>query len=111
MNVTSGLAFVPLIKTPVYSGTKSFLHSFTLASRELLKNRNIEVIEIIPPALNTDLGGKGKHDFAPPVSDFIESIFTQLRNGSQSLTFGYSEAVAKAGADVLENAFKKMNQL
>lgn len=58
MNVTSGLSFVPLTKTPVYSGTKAFFHSFTLSLRHLMKPKNIEVIEIIPPALNTDLGGK-----------------------------------------------------
>src|SRR5476651_2459582 len=56
MNVTSGLSYVPLTKVPVYSATKAFFHSFTLSARYLLKPKNIEVIEIIPPALNTDLG-------------------------------------------------------
>src|SRR3954462_11993332 len=41
MNVTSGLSFVPLTKTPIYSGTKAFLHSFTLSLRHLLKTKNI----------------------------------------------------------------------
>ena len=62
INVTSGLAFVQLTKTPVYCGTKAFFHSYTLTIRHLLKAKNIEVIEMIPPALNTDLGGKGIHD-------------------------------------------------
>ena len=57
MNVTSGLSFVPFTKVPVYSATKAFFHSFTVSLRHLLKSRNVEVIEIIPPALNTDLGG------------------------------------------------------
>ncbi|WP_295795712.1 SDR family NAD(P)-dependent oxidoreductase [Mucilaginibacter sp.] len=78
INVTSGLAFVPFTKVPVYSATKAFFHSFTLSARYLLKGKNIEVIELIPPALNTDLGGKGLHDFAQPVSEFIDSVF--LRN-------------------------------
>lgn len=109
INVSSGLAFVPLIKTPVYSSTKFFIHSFTLSLRELLKSKNIEVIEMIPPALNTDLGGKGIHDFAPPVSDFIESIFEQLKQGKTELTFGFSESVSKAGQEELKAAFKKLN--
>jgi len=75
INVTSGLSFVPLTKAPVYSATKAFFHSFTLSARHLLKSKNIEVIEMIPPALNTDLGGKGLHDTQPPVSDFIEAVF------------------------------------
>src|SRR5689334_21885131 len=51
VNVTSGLAFSPLTKTPVYSATKAFLRSFTISLRYLLKSKNIEVIELIPPAL------------------------------------------------------------
>ncbi len=109
VNVTSGLLFVPLTKTPVYSATKAFFHSFTLSLRHLLKSKNIEVIEIIPPALNTDLGGKGLHDAAPPVSDFIESIFEQLKTGSNELTFGFSEAMVKATPEDLKNAFNRMN--
>ena len=109
MNVTSGLSFAPLAKTPVYSATKAFLHSFTLSLRYLLKDRNIEVIEVIPPALNTDLGGKGIHDFAPKVSDFIETIFEQLQKGKKELTFGFSEEMINAGPVELKNAFSKMN--
>lgn len=109
INVTSGLSFVPLTKTPVYSGTKAFFHSFTLSLRYLLAPKNIEVIEMIPPALNTDLGGKGLHDHAPPVSDFIQSIFEQLKQGKTELTFGFSEAMAKASQDDLRNAFNRLN--
>ena len=110
MNVTSGLSFVPLTKTPVYSATKAFFHSFTLSLRHLIKSKGVEVIEIIPPALNTDLGGKGLHDAAPPVSDFIESIFEQLKQGKTELTFGFSEMMTKAGPEDLQKAFSRMNQ-
>lgn len=109
MNVTSGLSFVPLTKAPVYSASKAFFHSFTLSVRQLLKSKNIEVIEIIPPALNTDLGGKGIHDAAPPVSDFIESIFQQLKEGKTELAFGFSKAMSKANPEELNIAFNRMN--
>lgn len=111
MNVTSGLSFVPLLKTPVYSATKAFFHSLTLSLRQLVRSKNIEVIEIIPPALNTDLGGKGIHDFAPPVNDFIEAIFAQLKEGKTELTFGFTETISKAGQEVLHPVFSRMNQL
>lgn len=110
INVTSGLSFVPLAKTPVYSGTKAFFHSFTLSLRYLLRDRNIEVIEMIPPALNTDLGGKGLHDHAPPVSAFVESIFEQLKEGKTELTFGFSEERAKVGASENKAVFDRLNQ-
>lgn len=109
INVTSGLAFVPLTKVPVYSATKAFFHSFTLSLRALVKPRGIEVIELIPPALNTDLGGKGLHDQAPPVSAFIDAIFEQLKQGKTELTFGFSEAMTKASPDDLRAAFDRMN--
>jgi uncharacterized oxidoreductase len=110
MNVTSGLSFAPLTKVPVYSATKAFMHSFTLSLRHLLKTKNIEVIEIIPPALNTDLGGKGIHDFAPAVSDFIEAIFKQLEEGKEELTHGFSENMLNAGPQELKTAFGNMNR-
>jgi uncharacterized oxidoreductase len=110
INVSSGLAFSPLSKTPVYSATKAFIHSFTLSLRHLLKDKNIEVIEMIPPALNTDLGGKGLHDFAPPVSEFIESIFEQMKEGRNELTFGFSEQMILAGPEELKITFRRMNE-
>jgi len=85
------------------------MHSFTLSLRHLVKSRNIEVIEMIPPALNTDLGGKGIHDFAPPVGEFISAIFDQLKQGKNELTFGFTEAISQAGQDVFQNIFAKMN--
>ncbi|MBS1663993.1 MAG: SDR family NAD(P)-dependent oxidoreductase [Bacteroidetes bacterium] len=109
MNVTSGLAFVPLAKVPVYCATKAFLRSFTLTLRYSLKAKNIEVVEIIPPALNTDLGGKGLHDDFPPVSDFINSIFEQLKEGKVELTFSTSEGRLKANNETILGYFNRMN--
>ena len=109
INVTSGLAFIPFTKVPVYSATKAFLHSFTLSIQHLLKEKNIEVIEMIPPALNTDLGGKGIHDFAPPVSNYIEAIFKQLKEGKTELSFGFSEEGSKAGPEEIRKIFNRLN--
>lgn len=109
MNVTSGLAFVPLSKVPVYCGTKAFMRSFTLSLRHQLKETNTEVIEIIPPALNTDLGGKGIHDGHPSVNDFVESIFNQLKEGKTELTFGTSESRAAANNETVTEYFNRMN--
>lgn len=109
INVTSGLAFVQLSKVPVYCATKASLHSFTLSLRHMLKAKNIEVIEMIPPALNTDLGGKGLHDGQPHVSDFINAVFQQMKEGKTELTFGFSEVMAKATPDIINATFNKMN--
>lgn len=109
INVTSGLAFVQLSKVPVYCATKAFFHSFTLSLRHMLKSKNIEVIEMIPPALNTDLGGKGLHDGQPPVSDFVNAVFQQMKEDKTELTFGFSEVMANATPDIIKAAYNRMN--
>ena len=109
INVTSGLSFVQLAKVPVYCATKAFFHSFTQSLRYLLKSKNIEVLEIIPPALNTDLGGKGLHDGQPSVSDFVAAVFDQLEAGKEELTFGFSEIMANADPATIKATFHKMN--
>jgi uncharacterized oxidoreductase len=57
MNVTSGLAFVPLPVSPVYCATKAGLHSFTQSLRVQLHNSNVKVFELAPPATQTELLG------------------------------------------------------
>jgi uncharacterized oxidoreductase len=109
INVTSGLAFVPFSKIPVYCATKAFLRSFTLSLRHSLKSTHIEVIEMIPPALNTDLGGKGIHDAHPPVSEFVESVFKQMKEGKTELSFGMSEGRVKANNESIAEYFNRMN--
>jgi uncharacterized oxidoreductase len=109
INVTSGLAFIPASRIPVYCATKAFMRSFTLSLRSNLKSTGIEVIEMIPPALNTDLGGKGLHDWAPPVSGFVEAVFNQMKEGKTELTFGTSEDRARENNEVISDLFHTMN--
>ena len=57
VNVSSGLAFIPMPAFPVYCASKAAVHSFTLTLRQQLKNSGVKVIEIIPPYVATELGG------------------------------------------------------
>ncbi|MFZ4403343.1 MAG: SDR family oxidoreductase [Pseudobdellovibrionaceae bacterium] len=68
MNVSSGLAFVPLPISPVYCATKAGLHSFTLSLRAQLKNTNVKVFELAPPATQTDLLGSFMRDDMKDIS-------------------------------------------
>jgi uncharacterized oxidoreductase len=108
MNVSSGLAFVPLNYMPVYCATKAALHSFTLSLREQLKNTSISVTEIIPPAVKTNLGGA--HDFGEELSAYADSVMAQLKAGLPETTFGLSQRLQTLSQAELAQTFKQMNQ-
>lgn len=74
VNVSSGLAFVPLVDTPTYSATKAAVHAYTVALREALRGR-IEVIELAPPAVRTELTpGQESREGYLPLEDFAEEV-------------------------------------
>ncbi|RTQ48859.1 SDR family NAD(P)-dependent oxidoreductase [Hymenobacter gummosus] len=109
INVTSGLAFTPAAFAPIYSATKAALHSFTISLREQLRNTGIRVLEIVPPAVNTDLGGAGLHTFGVPVNDFADSIVERLAAGEQEVGYGTSEERRLASRAELDAATEAMN--
>ena len=74
VNVTSGLAFVPLPKAPTYSATKAALHSYTQALRVQLEGR-VEVIELAPPAVRTELTpGQSTREGYMPLDAFADEV-------------------------------------
>ncbi|MBX4899688.1 MULTISPECIES: SDR family oxidoreductase [Rhizobium] len=79
VNVSSGLAFVPLVSSPTYSATKAAIHSYTVAMREALKG-TVEVIELVPPLVQTELTpGQSKVPVALPLPDFINEVVALLQ--------------------------------
>ena len=71
VNVTSGLAFVPMPRTATYSATKAAMHSYTVSLRVRLQG-SVEVIELAPPAVQTELTpGQSTRDGYMPLDDFI----------------------------------------
>ena len=74
VNVTSGLAFVPLVTTATYSATKAAIHSYTLSLRDALAG-SVEVIELAPPAVQTDLTpGQRERAGYQPLDDFADEV-------------------------------------
>jgi uncharacterized oxidoreductase len=110
INVTSGLAFVPLARAPVYSATKAALHSFTLSLRHQLSGTPISVVELAPPAVNTDLGGPGLHTFGVDLDEFADAVFARLSAGEEEIGYGFAEQAQRASRQELEEIFRRMNQ-
>ncbi|KAK2462238.1 hypothetical protein APHAL10511_005734 [Amanita phalloides] len=93
VTVTSGLAIVPAAWIPNYSATKAALHSFTISLRAQLQKTKVNVIEIIPPLVESEL-----HDdagttnrlsrFWMPIDQYIENTVGGLRKGERVVTCG-----------------------
>ena len=109
INVTSGLSFVPLVGAPVYSASKAALHSFTLSLRRQLAKTPIQVIEIAPPAVNTDLGGPGLHTFGVPLNEFADAAMKRLATDELEIAYGFAETASKASRAELNEMFERIN--
>ena len=83
VNVTSGLAFVPLAATPTYSATKAAMHSYSQSLRHLLRETKVQVIELPPPLVATDLTpGQKANPYAMPLEDYIKESVALLADGA-----------------------------
>ena len=81
VNVTSGLAFVPLPRAATYSASKAALHSYTVSLRATLGDQ-VEIIEVAPPAVQTDLTpGQSTREGYMPLEDYIEETWANFGDG------------------------------
>jgi uncharacterized oxidoreductase len=84
INISSGLAFVPIAFMPVYCATKAAIHSFTLSLRHQLKG-SVKVYEIAPPSTDTELGHERRADKTQthggiPINQFLAEAMEGLKN-------------------------------
>ncbi|NBD27163.1 SDR family oxidoreductase [Paenibacillus glycinis] len=109
LNVTSGLAHVPIAAAPVYCATKAALHSFTLSLRKQLEQQGIEVLEICPPHTNTDLGIPGGNAHGIPLDLFADAVMKSLAEGEQEVSYGWSTLTSQASRAERDEIFKQVN--
>jgi uncharacterized oxidoreductase len=110
INITSGLAIAHAAWVPIYSATKAAIHSFTMSLRFQLSQTPVKVIEVAPPAVNTDLGGPGLHTFGVPVRDFADAVMTNLEKGEEEFGYGTSEQMRNASRQQINETFERMNK-
>ena len=87
INVSSGLAFVPTPAAPTYSASKAFFHSYTESLRFQLKGSSVDVLEIIPPYVQTELGGPAQaiDPRAMPLKDYIAETMQIFKNQPEAV--------------------------
>lgn len=83
MTVTSGLAFIPLVATPTYNATKAAIHSWTQSLRTQLSGTSVEVLELAPPAVATDLmPGHAENPNSMPLADYTAEVIGLIEAGN-----------------------------
>jgi uncharacterized oxidoreductase len=84
VTVSSGLAFTPLAATPTYSATKAAIHGYTMAMRQQLRDTKVEVLELVPPYVQTGLMGEqqASDPRAMPLAEFISEVMDIIGKGA-----------------------------
>jgi uncharacterized oxidoreductase len=115
ITVSSGLAFLPRADFPTYCATKAAIHSYTQSLRSQLSNTNVQVIEIIPPYVQTELQGpeQAKDSRAMPLADFINETTEILasQTGVREVTVervGFQRTAESSGE--YDDRYKQFNE-
>lgn len=114
INVSSGLGFVPAAKMPVYSATKAGIHAFTMAFRKQVERLGIRVVEVVPPAVDTELNlaGRAKRGGFRPVlsaATFVAAVMKGLESDAREIGYGTTASSIHASRAELDRAFEQMN--
>jgi uncharacterized oxidoreductase len=116
LNVSSGLGFVPLPLAPTYSATKAALHSYTQSLRFQLRDTPVQVVEIIPPYVQTELGGshQAADPRAMPLAEYIAETIQILRDQPEAPENCVEKAKFLRFAEAtgsFEKAFEMLSQM
>lgn len=113
MNVSSGLAFVPLALTPTYSATKAALHAYTQSLRYQLKGTSTEVLELIPPYVATHLMNGASDPRAMPLDAFIAEVMEILETQPEATEICVENVKGlrfAAETGMYEEIFQRLNE-
>ncbi len=115
VNVSSGLAFIPLTIMPIYCATKAAIHSFSVSLRHQLRGTPIKVFEIIPPTVDTELdkgarAARGQEDRGIPPTLVAKEALPRMERNEYEITVGRAENIRAASRTDFDRMFGNMNR-
>jgi len=114
VNVSSGLAFVPIAMMPVYCAAKAAIHSFTTSLRHQLRDTSIRVFEAAPPATDTELdrsfaGGQEEAYRGINPQEVAAAIMEGMKTDTGEIIIGEAQRLYKAARRNSEAIFNQLN--
>ena len=115
VNISSGLAFVPLAVVPIYCATKAAIHSFSISLRHQLRDTAIRVFEIIPPIVDTELDKgareeRGQDYRGIPPFEVAKVTLNALENNEYEVAIGMAQYLKTGSRNNPEQTFHNMNR-
>jgi uncharacterized oxidoreductase len=114
INVSSGLAFVPIAAMPVYCATKAAVHSFSVSLRHQLARTSVRVFEIVPPAVDTELGAgstrpAGQSHGGISASEVAAETIRALSSDEYEIVVGRAKGLVEGSRQDFEGTFQQLN--
>jgi len=114
INVSSGLGFVPMAFMPVYCATKAGIHMFTVSLRHQLKDTSVKVFEVVPPAVDTELGkgttGESEGEYRGiPASEVADAVLKALQANEYEVVIGEAKGLVQGAKTDFKKAFQRLN--
>lgn len=114
INVSSGLGITPSSRVPIYSSTKSALHTFTKTLRHQVRDTSVSVYEVIPPAVDSELNfesriKRGFMKTGVTAEEFAEAVVKELEEGHSEIGYGSTLRSKHASRAELDEIFRRMN--
>ena len=114
VNISSGLAFVPIAMMPIYCATKAAIHSFTLSLRHQLRNTSVRVFEAAPPTTDTSLdesfAGEQEQAYRGiSPQEVAAAIIEGMKAGNEEIIIGEARELYQAALRNSEAKFRQLN--
>jgi uncharacterized oxidoreductase len=114
LNISSGLAFVPIAMMPIYCATKAAIHSFTISLRHQLRGTSVRVFEAIPPTTDTELDASfaGEEEQAYrgiSPREVAEAIIDGIKADKEEILIGEAQGLYQSSLQDPKTIFSKLN--